>query len=124
MQTLKIPKQTNGVIETGEIGVSVDMLPGELPRLTICSGSKKDGMFSSVRDYRVKSLDLSKAKMDGLGFTLVRTAEDIKEGEPEEYHIFLSEDKNYGDLCDCQGFYRYRRCKHIPAMRFAVGDAE
>jgi hypothetical protein len=123
-QNVGLERVKNGESYTDEIGVSVTMAFGMAPRMVIHSVKKKDGMFAMSRVYRVHSLDLTKVRMDGLGFALKRDPDDIKDGEPTEYHVFLSEDRNFGDMCDCQGFYRYKRCKHIPAMRAAVGDAE
>lgn len=125
-QEITVERVRAGEFVNDQIAVAVAMSVGKMPKMVIMTNKgkrgEKAGIYKDVSEYRVGNLDLPKMS-HGLGFVLNRDERDVKPGEPTHYHVFVAK-KPEDDLCDCQGFFRHRRCKHTSAMRAIVADAE
>ena len=74
----------------------------------------KNGVLSITQDGETVPYFIDRIGSDfGDGFELTKFSGAVRGDGDERYHVHLSEE---GHACECKGFLRWNRCKHVGAV--------
>lgn len=110
-EILSIPCKCKGVETSKEICVTYkDVSPACLPELVIAGQwSKRRDDWTEHDRYEVEEIANG---MDGRSFHL-------RKEDDEQYGVLICRN-GQDSLCECDGFARYGRCKHLAAMTWLL----